>query len=161
MKVERSERLTRLRHAQTEGKRAQVVLRDHALTERREEVSREAATRAARVEDLRQSEGRVLTGGALADLHQTAEQTLRREVRAQKRVAMAERVLIQARAEVVTAHQEEERMQHLQDVERERLRQEAMRTSWIHADEQILAQRSTQARSGPAGWHPIPGEGDA
>lgn len=139
MKTERSERLVRLRHAQTEGKRAQVALRGHTLLLRREELRIEGEVRASRVEALRQSEGQILTGTALADLHAGAEQVVRSEVRARRRAEAAERGLAEARSEATEAHREEERMRRLHEAERERTRTEQVRQGWALADEQMLS----------------------
>lgn len=149
MNEERSERLRLLRRAETEAKRAKVALHERALMERREELSREADTRAARVQALRESEGRILSGGILADLHSGAAEMVRREVRAQRRTEVAERNLTQAQAEAVEAHREEERMRQLRDVERERRRREELRKSWTVADEQVLTRLAVRESAGP------------
>lgn len=159
MNAERSERLVRLRHAQTEGKRAEVAVRGNDLLARREELREHAEVRTARVEALRQSEGQILTGTALADLHAGAEQTVRGEIRARRRAEAAERGLAEARSEAVEAHREEERMRRLHDVERERIRRERLRAGWVIADEQMLSQLA----GGNTGLAdpPSPGEGEA
>lgn len=153
MNRERVERLLRLRHAQTEAERAKVLERDRALQERRNELGHRAHARAARVEALRQSEGRVLTGQDLADLHAGAEQTVRVEARARRQAEQAERSLAQALAEAVRAHREEERMRRLMAAERERLREAERRRTWTAADEQMLLRiaRRPPAQPGVSG----------
>lgn len=160
MNEERSERLRLLRRAETEAKRAKVALHERALMERREELSREADTRAARVQALRESEGRILSGGILADLHSGAAEMVRREVRAQRRTEVAERNLTQAQAEAVEAHREEERMRQLRDVERERRRREELRKSWTVADEQVLTRLAVRERAGPGDFGRSDGGGE-
>lgn len=162
MNRERVERLLRLRHAQTEAERAKVVARDQALRERRSELSRRAHARAARIEALRQSEGRVLTGQDLADLHAGAEQTVRVEVRVRRQADQAERSLAQAMAEAVEAHREEERMRRLMVAERERVRDAERRRAFTAADEQMLLRiaRRPLAEPGAFGTEGGAGEGE-